>query len=140
MLGGGFLLILLIIFGVVIYINLHSAPAVEMWDRAMEDYRSGSYPQAMKGFEDFLDDYSEDDNASEARVRITFCKIRAVIGNPQKALERAKELLPPISEEPSFPIARPELARPWGWLRRESRPYSWSIGPLRSVVYRQNMM
>lgn len=123
MLGGGFTLILLCILGVVIYFSLSTAPAVEMWDMAMEDYRSESYAQAMKRFQDFLDDYPEDDNASEARVRINFCLIRAVIATPDKGLERALELLPPIAPEKSFSIARPELAKmlieiPQGFIKK----------------------
>ncbi|HJN10502.1 MAG TPA: PQQ-binding-like beta-propeller repeat protein [Pirellulaceae bacterium] len=123
MLGGAFFLILLIISSVVLYINLTKTPAVDMWEAAMEDYRSASYPQAMKRFENFLKKYPDDDNASEARVRINFCLIRAVINSPDKGLERAKDLLPPITEEPSFSIARPELARmliqiPQGFIKK----------------------
>lgn len=123
MLGGAFALILLCFLLYVLWLNLSSAPAVEMWDMAMEDYRSESYPQAMKRFQDFLDDYPEDENASEARVRINFCLIRAVIATPEKGLERAKELLPPIATEKSFSNARPELARmliqiPQGFIKK----------------------
>ncbi len=111
MLGGGGLLILLCIVGFVIWKSIFTAPAIEMWDQAMEDYRSESYAQAMERFEDFVDDYPEDPNASEAKVRINFCLIRAVLATPEKGLERAKELLPPVSTEKSFSVARPELAR-----------------------------
>ncbi len=111
MLGGTFALILLCILGVVIWLSVSTAPAIDMWDQAMEDYRSESYAQAMDRFQDLIDKYPEDANASEARVRISFCLIRAVLATPEKGFERAKELLPPVATEKSFSIARPELAR-----------------------------
>lgn len=123
MLGGFFALILMCIVGVVIYFSISTAPAIDLWNMAMDEYRAESYPQAMDRFQDFLDKYPKDDNASEARVRINFCLIRGVIGTPEKGLERAKELLPPIATEKSFSIARPELARmliqiPQGFIKK----------------------
>ena len=80
MLGGSLALILLIIIGFVIYKSVTTAPALEMWDAAMEDYRSGAYPQAMKRFEDFLDDYAEHDHANgrqaKARRRVRSVAMR----------------------------------------------------------------
>jgi outer membrane protein assembly factor BamB/polyhydroxyalkanoate synthesis regulator phasin len=111
MLGGGMVLILLMILGVVFYVNLTSTPAVEMWKVAMDDYRAESYTQANKRFADYLKKYPDEVNSSEARVRINFCLIRIVINTPEKGLERAKELLPLVEDEAAFSDVRPELAR-----------------------------
>lgn len=110
MIGGGLALSLLLILFVVLFVNLSKTPAVEMWGEAMEYYRSGSYTQAQVAFEEFLEDYPEDDNASEGRVRVALCKIRVVISDAAKGLERAQTLLPPIESEEAFTVARDELA------------------------------
>ena len=109
MLGGFTALTLICILGYVLYVNLTTAPALQMWEAAMEDYRSESYSQAMAKFEEFLSVYPKDENASEARSRIALCQIRTVISDPQKGLERAKELLPGIESETAFGTVRPEL-------------------------------
>ena len=111
MLGGGFALALLLILFAVLFVNLSKAPAVEMWDAAMESYRSESYSQAQAAFEEYLEDYPEEEHASEARVRIALCKIRNVLRDPHEVLLRSQQLLPVIeSSEPAFSLAREELA------------------------------
>jgi outer membrane protein assembly factor BamB/TolA-binding protein len=121
--GGGMALILLVIVGAVLYVNLTKTPAIEMWDAAMEDYRSESYSQAQATLEEFLEAYPEDEHASETRVRIAICKIRTVLSDPQKGLDRANSELAAIEPEDSFPLARDELPTilieiPEGFVRR----------------------
>ncbi|MFV1969011.1 MAG: PQQ-binding-like beta-propeller repeat protein, partial [Pirellulaceae bacterium] len=108
--GGALTLALLIFFGVMLYINLNKAPALEMFEAAMKDYRSESYSQAIAKFEDFLKSYPEDDNASEARVRIALAQMRLAVNDPQKGLDKVKELIPIIAVEEKFSVAREELA------------------------------
>ena len=109
MLGGFTALVLISILGYVLYVNLTTAPALQMWEAAMEDYRSESYSQAMAKFQEFLSVYPKDENASEARSRIALCQIRTVVSDPQKGLDRAKEVLPGIESEAAFGTIRPEL-------------------------------
>jgi len=123
LLGGTTVLALLVILGYVLWVNLTTAPAVEMWEAAMQDYRSESYSQAMAKFEDFLSAYPNEENASEARARIALCRIRTVLSDPQKGLDRAMELLPTIETESAFGVVRPELGTmliqiPQGFIRK----------------------
>ena len=110
MYGGGLALALLCILFVVLFVNISKTPALEMWEAAMEDYRSGSYTQAEAKFSEFLADYPDDEKASEGRVRAALCRIRIVIADPDKGLSQSQKLLPQIESEPRFSIARDELA------------------------------
>jgi len=81
-----------------------------MYEAAEESYRNQSYSEALGRFEKFLEKYPKDENADEARVRIVLCKIRTVLTDPQKAYDRATELLPTVLEEEAFrSLARDEL-------------------------------
>jgi outer membrane protein assembly factor BamB/TolA-binding protein len=108
--GSAIALPLLVFFGVMLYINLTKTPALEMFEAAMADYRSESYSQAKAKFENFLKSYPEDENASEARVRIALADMRLAVNDPQRGLDTVKELIPTIVEEEKFSLAREEFA------------------------------
>ncbi|MBI2479417.1 MAG: hypothetical protein HYV60_12535, partial [Planctomycetia bacterium] len=110
MIGGGGLLLALFLLGGLLYYNLTKQSPLELYNAAEEAYRSESYSDAMAKFERFVKRFSSDDNADDAKVRIVLCRIRIVIGDPQKAYDTAKELLPTVQELEAFSTARDELA------------------------------
>ncbi|MCA9121459.1 MAG: PQQ-binding-like beta-propeller repeat protein [Planctomycetaceae bacterium] len=110
MIGGGGLLLFLILAGGLLWYNLTKQSPLELYEAAEEAYRSESYSDAMAKFERFVKTYSSDENADDAQVRIALCRIRIVIGDPQKAYDTAMEVLPPVQELEPFSGARDELA------------------------------
>lgn len=110
MIGGGGLLLFLVLAGGLLYYNLTKQSPLTLYEAAEEAYRAESYSDAMAKFEKFVKGYSSDDNADDAQVRIVLCRIRIVIGDPQKAYDTAIELLPTVQDLEAFPPARDELA------------------------------
>ncbi|MDA1051309.1 MAG: PQQ-binding-like beta-propeller repeat protein [Planctomycetota bacterium] len=110
MIGGGGFLLFLILAGTLLYITINKKGPVELFNEAEEAYRGESYSDAMAKFERFVKNYSSDDNADDAQVRIVLCRIRIVIGDPQKAYDKAIELLPTVQDLEAFSTARDELA------------------------------
>jgi len=108
--GGSLALALLLLFGGVLWYSLSKTPPLEMFEAAMKDYRAESYSQAVAKFENFLEQYPKDEKASEAHVRVALAKIRLAVGNPEAGLKTAQELIPTITNEPAFQMAREELA------------------------------
>jgi len=109
--GGG--LALMLIAGVVLYFTLMRGSASELLEAADQDYRSGSYSQAIPKYEKFLASYPEDPNVSLARVRIGTARLRQLLEGSkdrQPALKAALEILPQLENEAAFDEARAELA------------------------------
>lgn len=107
--GGSLALALLLLFGGVLWYNLSRTPPVEMFEAAMKDYRAESYTQAVGKFQNFVKQYPKDDKASEARVRVALSQMRLAAGSPEAGLQAAKQLIPTISAESAFQIAREEF-------------------------------
>ena len=110
LLVGGASLGVLIVIGAFLFMSLTRGSADEMFAAASEDYRGGSYSQAIKRFEKYLDAYPNDKNASLARVRMNMAHLWQVSGDPERGLKVAKEILPKIEGEESVGEAREELA------------------------------
>ena len=110
MIGGSGLLLFLFLAGGLLWYNLWRDPAIKVFERGEEAYRSESFSDAMVTFEKFIKQYPRDENVDAARVRIVLCRIRIVIGDPQKAYDTAKEQLPTVQTLEAFSAARDELA------------------------------
>ena len=126
MIGGGGLLLFLILAGGLLYYNLTKQSPLELHDAAEEAYRTESYSDAMAKFEKFVKAYPSDEKADDAQVRIVLCRIRIVIGDPQRAYDTAKEQLPTVQDLEAFPPARDELATllpaiPEGFIKKASQ-------------------
>ena len=109
--GGFGLLLFLGVGGGLLYYNLTKTPASELFSNAEESYKSESYSQALADYQKFLERYPNDENADEARVRIVLCRIRTVLGDPQKAYDTSMELLPTVDKEESFSDYRRRVSR-----------------------------
>jgi outer membrane protein assembly factor BamB len=110
--GGGALGLILVAFLLLLY-ALTRGSAAEMFNKAEEEYRSGSYATATALYEKFLKQYPGDANASLARVRRSMATLRQVTDdgkNPRLGLETATQVLPHIETEEKFSEARSELA------------------------------
>ena len=101
---------LLFVAAVFLYNSITAYPPMEMLSKAQEDYNAGSYTQSIAKYEKFLKKYPRHDDESLAQVRIGMCRINQVAKEPEKALERCKEILPELQNEPKFNEARDELA------------------------------
>jgi outer membrane protein assembly factor BamB len=112
LIGGGALGLILVAFFILLYV-LTRGSAAEMFAKAEEEYRSGSYTQANDIYDKFLKQYADDPNASLARVRRGMASLRQVTDdgkNPRLGLETARQVLPQIESEEKFGEARGELA------------------------------
>lgn len=112
LIGGGALGVMLVVFLLLLYL-LTRGSAAELFAKAEEEYRNGSFATALGIYEKFLKDYPDDPNASLARVRRGMATLRQVSDegkSPRQALETAKEVLPQIEKEEKFAEARDELA------------------------------
>ena len=110
--GGGLLGLILIAFGL-LFFALTRGSAAEMFGKARDEYRAGSYTSAISIFESFLKKYPDDPNASLARVHIGMARLRQVTDggkNPRLGLQTAKQVLPEIEKEEKFNEARIELS------------------------------
>jgi outer membrane protein assembly factor BamB len=101
---------LFFVAAIFLYNSITAYPPMEMLSKAQEDYNAGSYTQSIAKYEKFLKKYPRHDEESLAQVRIGMCKINQVAKEPEKALERCKEILPELQNEPKFNMARDELA------------------------------
>jgi outer membrane protein assembly factor BamB len=112
LIGGGTLGIILVAFALLLY-ALTRGSAAEMFNKAEEEYRGGSYATALAIYEKFLQQYPDDPNASLARVRRGMATLRQVTDdakNPRLGLETAEQVLPQIETEEKFSEARSELS------------------------------
>ena len=101
---------LLFVAAIFLYNSITSYPPMEMLAKAQEDYNASSYTQSIAKYEKFLKKYPKHEEASLARVQIGMCKINQVSKEPEKALDKCKEILPELQKEEKFNQARDELA------------------------------
>ena len=112
MAGGGVLLVLLILL-VVFILTINRESGDKMVDLADEDYRAGSYTQAIHKYDDFLDKFPNHARASRAKVRRGLALLRQASEGASDwthALDTAKQVLEQISVETDFKEAHAELA------------------------------
>jgi outer membrane protein assembly factor BamB len=113
LLGGGGLLVMLIAF-VVLFYALTRGKSAEVFNKADEEYKSGSYGTAKAAFDKFLETYPEDPLAGQARVLSGMSEIRQASVNaakdPRSALKAVQDVLPKIEREAAFADIRDQLA------------------------------
>jgi hypothetical protein len=112
LIGGGALGVILVLFALLFY-ALTRGTAAEMLSKAEDEYRGGSYSNAIALYEKFLKQYPADPSASLARVRRGMATLRQVTDdgkNPRLGLDTARQVLPEIETEEKFGEARSELA------------------------------
>ncbi len=112
MLVGGGALMLLVMLAVGLYFYLSHGTGDDAFNLAYEDYRGGSYGQAIGKFERFLQDYPDHPKAGLARVRIGLARIWNDVTRKdwKTALDTVRTELPKIERLLEFQDARPELA------------------------------
>lgn len=109
MLGGGLSLLVFVLLGSFLLWNALATPAVELYEAAEKAYREAAYPEAKDRFQNFLDKHSGHENAGKARVRIYLIRIRLDVGDPERGLATAQEVLPLVVKEKEADLAREEF-------------------------------
>ncbi|MBN1910884.1 MAG: PQQ-binding-like beta-propeller repeat protein [Pirellulales bacterium] len=110
--GGGFLLLLVILF-VALTWSLRGRSGDDMVKEADQYYMEQAYSKAIDQYEKFASQYPDHPKASWARARGPLALLRQVdeAGNdPVKSLEKANEVLDKITSEKAFPEVRDELS------------------------------
>ena len=109
---GGSILALSIL-GVVLLWRVNRLDADEVFRKAEEFYKTGSYTQAIEQFDKFLKEFPEHKEASAAKVDLGMAKMRQAVDGARdwtKTLPAAKGLIDEIKTEDKFGNAQPELA------------------------------
>lgn len=104
LIGGGTLLVL-IVLGTVLVWSLTRESGNDLLNLADEEYRAGSYTQAIHKYENYLRKFPNHDGAGGARIRRELARLRQAsegTSNFSKALEIAKEVLATIAPEEEF--------------------------------------
>ena len=104
LLGGGALLLLIILLGVLLW-AVRRQSADQLLALAEEDYRSGSYTQAIAKFTDFLQRFPNHPRAGMVRVHRGLARLRQAVeagGDWEETLRIAQEVLDEIAPEPTF--------------------------------------
>lgn len=112
LIGGGSLLALVILGGG-LYWALRKGNSDEAFKAAEADYSAGSYTQAIAKFDAFLENFPDNEHASEVRVDRGMAQMRQAVDagrNWPQTLETAKKIIGEISSEKDFKNARDELA------------------------------
>lgn len=107
LLGGGGLILLLLV-GVIIFYLLTRENADAILAEASEFYDGGSYTQAIKQYDRFLENHKKHPEYSAAKVKVGLAKLwKASTGtsNYQEALNVAREVLNDIADEEDFGTA-----------------------------------
>ncbi len=111
--GGGVLLVLILMF-VVLVIAVPLQSGDEALRLANEDYRNGSYHQAITKYNQYLKKFSNHPGVSLARVRCGLAQLRQVTPKGTRdwsaALEVANKVLRKIAEEKEFKQAQGDLS------------------------------
>ncbi len=110
--GGGTLLGLIILGAILLYLQMRQS-GDELLQLANDDYRAGSYTQAIYKYNVYLEKCPGHDGVSLARVRRGLAQLRQAAesgGNWPKSLEVANKVLAKIAPEDDFREARSELA------------------------------
>ena len=104
LLGGGALLLLVILLGVLLW-AVRRQSADQLLALAEEDYRSGSYTQAIAKFTDFLERFPNHPRAGMVRVHRGLARLRQAVEASSdwvESLRIAQEVLGEIAPEPAF--------------------------------------
>lgn len=112
LIGGGVFGVVLVVFLLLLY-ALTRGSAAQMFAKAEEEYSQGAFPAAIAIYNQFLEKYPQDANASLARVRRGIATLRQITEDgksPRLGLETAQQVLPQIESEAEFGEARAELA------------------------------
>ncbi|MCG8450850.1 MAG: PQQ-binding-like beta-propeller repeat protein, partial [Pirellulales bacterium] len=111
LLGGGGLAILLIV-GVIVTILIGREDAEAVLREASDFFDGGSYTQAIKQYEHFVETFPKHPQFSTAKVKLGMAKLWATQGksNFAGALETAQEVLDDIEDEKEFKSAQRDLA------------------------------
>lgn len=112
LLGGGALLLFVILLVALLY-SLFKTSGDEMLEMATDDYRAGSYAQAIHKYENFLEKCPKHAGVSLARVRIGLAKMRQATQTSSdwpEALRTSNDVLAKIASEDEFKEAHGELA------------------------------
>ncbi len=110
--GGGAFVVFVLLIGLFIFIMLRTDKD-KLFNAADEDYRSGSYMQAIVKYQKFAVDFPSDDRASLARVRIGLARLWQATPNGANwpaALDAAQEQLKQMTVETAFKDAHSDLA------------------------------
>ncbi|MBN2579696.1 MAG: PQQ-binding-like beta-propeller repeat protein [Pirellulales bacterium] len=110
--GGGALMVLVLMIVVLIW-WLNRGRGEEMLEQATDDYRAGSYRQAINKYDQYLKEYPNHNGASLARVRRGLAQMRQATQSGSdwsEALKTVNRVLPEIRKEDDFKEAYGELA------------------------------
>lgn len=112
MLIGGGALASLVLLGGVLFLALTRGSGDEMFRLADEDYRAGSYAQAIHKYKAYLDKFPNHSQNSVARVRIGLAELRQASqsGSWFSAVEASDDVLVRIAPETDFKEAHGELS------------------------------
>ncbi|MDA7951037.1 MAG: PQQ-like beta-propeller repeat protein [Pirellulaceae bacterium] len=102
----------LVILGVIFYSLWFGGSAEKVWKEAEQHYDDQAYSHAIGSYEHFIENYSQDEKLSLARVKIALAKLRNEVTSKKdfgQALLIAQTELPKVGEEEAFPLARDEL-------------------------------
>lgn len=109
----GGLILTLSILGPVLYWRINRLDADEVFRKAEEFYKAGSYTQAIEQFDKFLKAFPDHKDASAAKVDLGMAKMRQAVDGARdwtKTLPTAQGLIDEIKTEEKFGNAQPELA------------------------------
>ena len=112
LIGGGALILLVLVGGIAWFLLIRGT-GDQIFAQAEENYRNGSYTQAINVYDEFLANYPNHASASPARVGRGLARLRQATqgtSNFERALSVAKEVLREIEDEQAFMDARDELS------------------------------
>lgn len=111
LIGGGALAFLLLAGGTIWFL-LNWESGDQKLAQAREAMNGGAYPQAIAGFEEFLESSPRHAEHSTARIQLAMLRVRqaAEANDFAQALEIAQTELKAIEDEPAFETARPDIA------------------------------
>lgn len=112
MLFGGGALVLLLIVGGLVYFLYTRGSGDEQFKLAEDDYRSGSYTQAISKYNEYLEKYPTHPSASMAKVHRGLARLRQATERTSdygRALEVAGSVVNEISGEKEFSEAKTEF-------------------------------
>ncbi len=107
---GGISLGIILMIGAFIYFSLLRRAAETLLETAESAYRDQLYSEAMPLYDEFIDSYPHHERISLARVRRAMAYLLQSSKDPEQGMSVAREILPQIEEEESFPEAHEELA------------------------------
>ena len=112
MYSGAAVVLLVLIVGGLLWATYHQGSAA-LLTLANDTYRNGSYPQALKEYENFIKEFPHDEQVGFARARQGLIQIRQAAeskGDWLSAAEVASKILPEISTEEKFKEVQEEVA------------------------------